>query len=116
MSFHERGIFSNRNVSGRHKKQGWPSALGTPGTARWKTRLLELLECLNVITFAPVTLLLEIYSSETKALEVKIFRRVFTAAFFIVAKKIQKINNRRNHLNVHQQGKRCISYDVLRQV
>lgn len=70
------------------KSKDGTSCLGIPGTARWETALLVLLECFKFITFAPVVPLLAIYSSEIKALvELKIFTRVFTAAFFTVAKK-----------------------------
>lgn len=87
MSFHERVIFSNRNVANIKSNDG-TSWLGIPDTAMWLTALLVLLECLKFITFAPVVPLLEIYSSEIKALvQLKIFTRVFTAAFFTVAKK-----------------------------
>lgn len=87
MSFHERGIFSNRNVANIKSNNG-TSWLGILGTAMWETALLVLLECLKFITFALVVPLLEIYSSEIKELvELKIFTRVFTVAFFTVAKK-----------------------------
>lgn len=87
------------------KSKDGTSGLGIPGTARWETGLLVLLECLKFINFAPVVPLLEIYSSEIKALaELKIFSSVFTAAFFTVTKKkIQKIKNKQNNSNVHQQ-------------
>lgn len=86
-------FFPNKNVSGQHLKQKWHLTCGNSGhcqVGNWVIGIIRMFTTLD-----PVVPLLEIYSSEIKALaEVKMFRRMFTAAFLVVEKKIQKIKNK----------------------
>lgn len=82
-------FFPNKNVSGQHLKQKWHLTCGNSGhcqVGNWVIGIIRMFTTLD-----PVVPLLEIYSSEIKALaEVKMFRRMFTAAFLVVGKKNPK--------------------------
>lgn len=89
--FYERVIFfsPNKNVSGQHLKEKWHLTCGNSGhcqVGNWVIGIIRMFTTLD-----PVVPLLEIYSSEIKALvEVKMFRRMFNAAFLVVEKKNPK--------------------------
>lgn len=70
-------------------------------SANQGTGSLVLIKCLKFITFDPVVLVLEIYSSEIEALvEMAMFMILCTAVFSVEEKGIQKSTS-----TVHQQGK-----------